>query len=67
MKLTLEQHMARLNEIFATRGDYVQTLKFMQQMAGNIVLQLSGLPVWEDVTVYLSQVTTEVSSVEYYR
>lgn len=67
MKETLEQHMARLNEIFATRGDYVQTLKFMQQMAGNIVLQLSGLPVWEDVTVQLSQVTTEVSTVEYYR
>lgn len=59
--------MARLNEIFATRGDYVQTLKFMQQMAGNIVLQLSGLPVWEDVTVQLSQVTNEVSTVEYYR
>nr|XP_056711501.1 protein tweety homolog 2 isoform X2 [Euleptes europaea] len=67
MKVTLEQHMARLNEIFAMRGDYVQTLKFMQQMAGNIVLQLSGLPVWEGVTIHLSQVTTEISTVEYYR
>lgn len=67
MKLGLEQHLARLNEIFATRGDYVQTLKFMQQMAGNIVLQLSGLPVWGDVTVDLSQVASDVSYVEYYR
>uniref|UniRef100_A0A8D0BCC9 Protein tweety homolog n=1 Tax=Salvator merianae TaxID=96440 RepID=A0A8D0BCC9_SALMN len=67
MKVALEQHLARLNEIFATRGDYVQTLKFLQQMAGNIVLQLSGLPVWGDVTVDLSQVTSEVGYVEYYR
>lgn len=67
MKVALEQHLARLNEIFATRGDYVQTLKFMQQMAGNIVLQLSGLPVWGDVTVDLSQVASDVSYVEYYR
>lgn len=67
MKVALEQHLARLNEIFATRGDYVQTLKFLQQMAGNIVLQLSGLPVWNDVTVDLSQVAGEVGYVEYYR
>nr|XP_060620233.1 protein tweety homolog 2 isoform X1 [Anolis sagrei ordinatus] len=67
MKIALEQHLARLNEIFATRGDYVQTLKFLQQMADNIVLQLSGLPVWGDMTVDLSQVASEVSYVEYYR
>uniref|UniRef100_A0A8D2J7A1 Protein tweety homolog n=3 Tax=Varanus komodoensis TaxID=61221 RepID=A0A8D2J7A1_VARKO len=67
MKVALEQHLARLNEIFATQGDYVQTLKFMQQMANNIVLQLSGLPVWGDVAIDLSQVTSEVSYVEYYR
>uniref|UniRef100_A0A8D0HDS1 Protein tweety homolog n=1 Tax=Sphenodon punctatus TaxID=8508 RepID=A0A8D0HDS1_SPHPU len=67
MKVGLEQHLSRLNEIFATRGDYVQTLKFMQQMAGNIVLQLSGLPKWGDVTIDLSQVASRVSYVEYYR
>lgn len=67
MKIVLEQHVARLNEIFATHSEYVQTLKFMQQMADNIVLQLSGLPIWSDVTVDLSMIANEVSYVEYYR
>ncbi|XP_065419792.1 protein tweety homolog 2 [Chrysemys picta bellii] len=67
MKVGLEQHLARLNEIFAMRGDYVQTLKFLQQMAGNIVLQLSGLPVWQDVSVDLMAVASQVGYVEYYR
>uniref|UniRef100_A0A8C3FTJ8 Protein tweety homolog n=1 Tax=Chrysemys picta bellii TaxID=8478 RepID=A0A8C3FTJ8_CHRPI len=67
MKVGLEQHLARLNEIFAMRGDYVQTLKFLQQMAGNIVLQLSGLPVWQDVSVDLTAVAGQVGYVEYYR
>ncbi|XP_032068046.1 protein tweety homolog 2 isoform X1 [Thamnophis elegans] len=67
MKIVLEQHVARLNEIFATHSEYVQTLKFMQQMADNIVLQLSGLPVWSDVTVDLSMIANDVSYVEYYR
>ncbi|KAM7146013.1 protein tweety homolog 2 [Macrochelys suwanniensis] len=67
MTVGLEQHLARLNEIFAARGDYVQTLKFLQQMAGNIVLQLSGLPVWQDVSVDLTAVAGQVGYVEYYR
>ncbi|XP_048651260.1 protein tweety homolog 2-like [Marmota marmota marmota] len=37
LQVDLEQHLARLNELFAARGDYIQTLKFMQQMAGSIV------------------------------
>uniref|UniRef100_A0A452H010 Protein tweety homolog n=1 Tax=Gopherus agassizii TaxID=38772 RepID=A0A452H010_9SAUR len=67
MKVGLEQHLARLNEIFAARSDYVQTLKFLQQMAGNIILQLSGLPVWQDVSVDLTAVAGQVGYVEYYR
>uniref|UniRef100_A0A8C8RSV2 Protein tweety homolog n=1 Tax=Pelusios castaneus TaxID=367368 RepID=A0A8C8RSV2_9SAUR len=67
MSVGLEQHLARLNEIFAMRGDYVQTLKFLQQMAGNIVQQLSGLPVWRDVSVDLAAVASQVGTVEYYR
>ncbi|XP_007958077.1 protein tweety homolog 2 [Orycteropus afer afer] len=67
MHLDLEQHLARLNEIFAARGDYIQTLKFMQQMAGNIMTQLSRLPVWRDVTTELTEVANETSYVEYYR
>ncbi|XP_029455106.1 protein tweety homolog 2 [Rhinatrema bivittatum] len=67
MKVGLEQHLARLNEIFATRGDYVQSLKFMQQMAGNIVVQLSGLPVWHNVSGSLADMADKTSYVEYYR
>uniref|UniRef100_A0A8C6WA42 Protein tweety homolog n=1 Tax=Nannospalax galili TaxID=1026970 RepID=A0A8C6WA42_NANGA len=67
MKMDLEQHLARLSEIFAARGDYIQTLKFMQQMAGNVVFQLSGLPVWREVTMQLTDLSHKTAWVEYYR
>ncbi|XP_052612511.1 LOW QUALITY PROTEIN: protein tweety homolog 2 [Peromyscus californicus insignis] len=67
MKVDLEQHLARLNEIFAARGDYIQTLKFMQQMAGNVVNQLSGLPVWREVTMQLTELSHQTAYVEHYR
>lgn len=67
MKMDLEQHLARLSEILAARGDYIQTLKFMQQMADSIVAQLSGLPVWQEVGAELSELADQTSYVEYYR
>ncbi|XP_054448964.1 protein tweety homolog 2 [Pteronotus mesoamericanus] len=67
MKVDLEQHLARLSEIFATRGDYLQTLRFMQQMAGNIVVQLSRVPVWTEVTAELTELADQTGYVEYYR
>lgn len=67
MKVELEQHLARLSEIFAARGDYIQTLKFMQQMAGNILGQLSGLPEWGEVTAELTKLSDQTGYVEYYR
>ncbi|KAM9210804.1 protein tweety homolog 2 isoform 1-T1 [Dugong dugon] len=67
MQLDLEQHLARLSEIFAARGDYIQTLKLMQQMAGSIMAQLSGLPAWRDVTAELTEVADQTGYVEYYR
>lgn len=67
MKVDLEQHLARLSEIFAARGDYIQTLKFMHQMAGNIVSQLLGLPVWREVTTQLTELSHQTAYVEYYR
>uniref|UniRef100_A0A8C3KJ96 Protein tweety homolog n=1 Tax=Calidris pygmaea TaxID=425635 RepID=A0A8C3KJ96_9CHAR len=67
MQVGLEQHLARLNEVLATRGDYLQTLKFMQQLAGGIVLQLSGLPVWRGASAELTELAGHVSYVEYYR
>lgn len=67
MKSGLQQHLARLDEIFATRGDYVQTLKFMQQMADNVIKQLLGLPDWGDANVDLASVADQTANVEYYR
>ncbi|XP_014442166.1 LOW QUALITY PROTEIN: protein tweety homolog 2 [Tupaia chinensis] len=67
MKVDLEQHLARLGEIFAARGDYIQTLRFTQQMADSIVAQLSVLPVWREATVQLTALSDQTSYVEYCR
>lgn len=67
MTVDLEQHLARLSEIFATRGDYLQTLRFLQQMGGNIIVQLAGVPVWTGVTAELTELADQTGYVEYYR
>ncbi|XP_074703237.1 protein tweety homolog 2 isoform X2 [Strix aluco] len=67
MRVGLEQHLGRLSELLASRGDYLQTLKFMQQLAGSIVLQLSGLPVWGGASADLTVLAGHVAYVEYYR
>ncbi|XP_030611546.1 protein tweety homolog 2 isoform X3 [Archocentrus centrarchus] len=67
MRSGLHQHLARLDEIFATRGDYVQTLQFMQQMADNVIKQLLGLSDWEKAKVDLASIADQTATVEYYR
>ncbi|XP_073462989.1 protein tweety homolog 2 [Aquarana catesbeiana] len=67
MKESLDQHLLRLNEIFAAHGDYVQTLRFMQIMANSVVTQLRSLPNFEVTSGQLSAVARQVSFVEYYR
>ncbi|XP_066188415.1 protein tweety homolog 2 [Sylvia atricapilla] len=67
MQGALEQHLARLNELLASRGDYMQTLKFTQQLAGSIILQLQGLPAWRGVSADLTELSGQVAYVEYYR
>lgn len=67
MRVGLEQHVARLNELLAARGDYLQTLRFLQQLAGSIVLQLSGLPAWQGTSANLTALAGDVAYVEYYR
>ncbi|KFP01483.1 Protein tweety 2, partial [Calypte anna] len=67
MQVGLEQHLGRLNELLAARGDYLQTLKFMQQLAGSIVLQLSGLPAWQGTSTDLTALANRVAYVEHYR
>ncbi|XP_006635485.2 protein tweety homolog 2 [Lepisosteus oculatus] len=67
MQRGLKQHLERLDEIFATRGDYIQTLRFMQQMADNVIMQLTGLPEWGQTRVDLAATAVQISYVEYYR
>ncbi|XP_041433587.1 protein tweety homolog 2 isoform X1 [Xenopus laevis] len=67
MKEDLDQHLFRLNEIFAARGDYIQSLRFMQQMAGNIIQQLTSLPNWQGTSVNFSEIARNASIIEYYR
>lgn len=67
MQSGLNEHLSRLGEIFATRGDFVQTLQFMQQMSENIIKQLLGLPDWENAKVDLAAIADQTAYVEYYR
>ncbi|KAG8541898.1 hypothetical protein GDO81_028034, partial [Engystomops pustulosus] len=67
LKESLDQHLLRLNEIFAAHGDYVQTLRFMQIMANGVINQLSTLPNWQDTSGKLSLVARQTRVVEYYR
>ncbi|XP_032055856.1 protein tweety homolog 2 isoform X2 [Aythya fuligula] len=63
----LEQHLGRLSEVLAPRADYLQTLKFLQQLAAGVVLQLSGLPSWHGVSAQLTALAARAAYVEYYR
>ncbi|CAL8303742.1 unnamed protein product [Merluccius merluccius] len=67
MESGLRQHLERLDEIFATRTDYVQALRFMQQMATNIIRQLAALPDLSQARVDLAAIAEQTSLAEYYR
>ncbi|XP_053309965.1 protein tweety homolog 2 [Spea bombifrons] len=67
MKEGLDQHLLRLSEIFAVKVDYVQSLRIMQRMAGNIIQQLASLPNWQGTSVNLSEIARQTSFIEYYR
>ncbi|XP_009067584.1 PREDICTED: protein tweety homolog 2-like, partial [Acanthisitta chloris] len=60
-------HIAPLSWVWLGHGAYLQTLKFTQQLAGSIVLQLSGLPAWRGVSADLTLLSGHVAYVEYYR
>uniref|UniRef100_A0A8C9YXL8 Protein tweety homolog n=1 Tax=Sander lucioperca TaxID=283035 RepID=A0A8C9YXL8_SANLU len=40
----LKQHLERLDEIFSTKSDYLQALRFMQLMVNNVVHEMTTLP-----------------------
>ncbi|XP_055006202.1 protein tweety homolog 2 [Boleophthalmus pectinirostris] len=63
----LQQHLERLDEIFSTRGDFVQSLRFLQQMTDSVVRQLLGLPDWARAEMDLSDLAQRAARVEYYR
>uniref|UniRef100_A0AAY5KAU0 Protein tweety homolog n=1 Tax=Esox lucius TaxID=8010 RepID=A0AAY5KAU0_ESOLU len=67
IEVVLQQHLNRLDEIFAKRGDYIQSLRFMGQMADNIIRQLSAVPDLGKANVDLSYMADQAAYVEYYR
>ncbi|KAM6957520.1 protein tweety homolog 2-like [Aplochiton taeniatus] len=67
MEVGMKQHLQRLDEIFATRTDYIQALHFMQQMTDNVVRQLTGLPDLSKTRVDLAAIADRTASIEYYR
>ncbi|KAL0197003.1 hypothetical protein M9458_005543, partial [Cirrhinus mrigala] len=66
MQVGLKEHLERLDEIFSPRGDYTQTLRFMQQMADNIIQQLTAMPDTRKVQVDLAAIADRTSFIEYY-
>uniref|UniRef100_A0A673FQQ9 Protein tweety homolog n=1 Tax=Sinocyclocheilus rhinocerous TaxID=307959 RepID=A0A673FQQ9_9TELE len=67
MQVGLKEHLERLDEIFSPRGDYTQTLHFMQQMANNVIQQLTAMPDTMKVQVDLAAIADKTSFIEYYR
>ncbi|XP_034046772.1 protein tweety homolog 2-like [Thalassophryne amazonica] len=67
MQTGLKQHLERLDEIFATKPDYIQALHFMQQMATNIIRQLSALPDISKANIDLAATADQTAFIEYYR
>ncbi|XP_051572579.1 protein tweety homolog 2-like [Myxocyprinus asiaticus] len=67
MRVGLKEHLERLDEIFSPRGDYTQTLRFMQQMADNIIQQLTAMPDTSKVQGDLAVIADQTAFIEYYR
>ncbi|XP_062447641.1 protein tweety homolog 2 isoform X2 [Rhea pennata] len=61
----LEQHLARLEELLAARSDYVQSLKFVRQLAGNVALELAGLPARRELSADLTALAGRVGYAEW--
>lgn len=67
METGLKQHLERLDEIFATRSDYVQALRFMRLMVNNIIRELTVLPDIKKADVDLATIADQTAFIEYYR
>uniref|UniRef100_A0A672IZI8 Protein tweety homolog n=1 Tax=Salarias fasciatus TaxID=181472 RepID=A0A672IZI8_SALFA len=63
----LKQHLERLDEIFAARADYLQALRFMQLMVGNVIRELTALPDFDKTNIDLAAIAGRMALIEYYR
>ncbi|XP_029015490.2 protein tweety homolog 2-like isoform X1 [Betta splendens] len=63
----LRQHLERLDEIFATRSDYLQALRFMRLMVNNVIRELTVLPDIKKADVDLATIADQTAFIEYYR
>lgn len=63
----LRQHLERLDEIFATRADYLQTLGFMRLMVNNVIRELTALPDITRANADLAGIADQTAFIEYYR
>ncbi|XP_075880467.1 protein tweety homolog 2-like isoform X1 [Nelusetta ayraudi] len=63
----LRQHLERLDEIFAARADYLQTLRFMRLMVNNVIGELTELPDVTRANVDLAAIADRTALLEYYR
>lgn len=67
METGLKQHLERLDEIFAARPDYLQTLRFVQLMVNNVIRELTALPDISKASVDVAAIADHTAVVEYYR
>lgn len=67
METGLKQHLERLDEIFAARPDYLQTLRFVQLMVNNVIRELTALPDISKANVDVAAVAEQTATLEYYR
>lgn len=63
----LRRHLERLDEIFATRADYLQTLGFMRLMVNNVIRELTALPDITRANANLAAIADQTAFIEYYR
>lgn len=63
----LRQHLERLDEIFAARADYLQTLVFMRLMVNNVIRELTALPDVTQANADLAAIADRTALLEYYR
>uniref|UniRef100_A0A3P8S1V2 Protein tweety homolog n=1 Tax=Amphiprion percula TaxID=161767 RepID=A0A3P8S1V2_AMPPE len=63
----LKEHLERLDEIFATRADYLQALRFLQLMVNNVIRELTALPDISKTNVDLAAIADQTAFIEYYR